>query len=165
MDSRVRGPQYVFPRRWQQINPPRDLVSRDGLPRLQSVRQLRPHDVLSLVLFSDRAEVFLPPMRVADINRLESQISMVQCGGATEIFRGLEAGYSLLTRYGDSRANRHLVLLTDGHTYGDEAPALNLAERAAQENIATSALGIGSEWNDVFLDRLTSFSGGTEVPR
>ncbi|HNZ12251.1 MAG TPA: DnaJ domain-containing protein [Anaerolineaceae bacterium] len=127
---------------------------------VQLVRQLRPHDILSLVLFSDRAEVFLPPMRVADINRLESQISMVQCGGATEIFRGLEAGYSLLTRYGDSRANRHLVLLTDGHTYGDEAPALNLAERAAQENIATSALGIGSEWNDVFLDRLTSFSGG-----
>jgi len=128
---------------------------------VQLVRQLRPHDILSLVLFSDRAEVFLPPMRVADINRLESQISMVQCGGATEIFRGLEAGYGLLTRYGDARTSRHLVLLTDGHTYGDEAPALNLAERAAQENIATSALGIGGEWNDVFLDRLTSFSGGS----
>jgi Ca-activated chloride channel family protein len=56
---------------------------------------------------------------------------------------------------------RQVILLTDGHTYGDEQSCLALAEAAGQEGIGISALGIGHEWNDVFLDRLTGISGGS----
>jgi len=52
------------------------------------------------------------------------------------------------------------VLMTDGHTYGDEAQCLTLARDAAQRGVAVSAFGIGADWNDVFLDQLVSPSGG-----
>ncbi|MFO3797513.1 MAG: VWA domain-containing protein, partial [Anaerolineales bacterium] len=55
----------------------------------------------------------------------------------------------------------HIILLTDGHTYGDEQACLELAEQAAEQGILISALGLGSDWNDAFLDRLASRSGGS----
>ena len=50
----------------------------------------------------------------------------------------------------------HLILLTDGHTYGDEPACLALADEAATLRIGISALGIGSDWNDSFVDQLAS---------
>jgi Ca-activated chloride channel family protein len=56
-----------------------------------------------------------------------------------------------------------LVLLTDGHTYGDEQICYNLAQQVADENIVINVMGIGHEWNDAFLDRLSSLSGGSSI--
>jgi Ca-activated chloride channel family protein len=55
----------------------------------------------------------------------------------------------------------HIILLTDGQTYGDEQECLKLAESAAAQNIGISGMGIGSDWNDIFLDALASKTGGS----
>lgn len=55
----------------------------------------------------------------------------------------------------------HIILITDGRTYGDEANCLALAEKAALSGIGITAMGIGNEWNDAFLDDLASRTGGT----
>jgi Ca-activated chloride channel family protein len=57
----------------------------------------------------------------------------------------------------------HVILLTDGRTYWDEAASLQLAEEAAQEGIEITAMGIGEEWNDIFLDSLATKTGGQAV--
>jgi len=54
-------------------------------------------------------------------------------------------------------------LLTDGQTYGDEAKCLALAKQANEQYIGISGLGIGSEWNDIFMDQLVSTTGGSSV--
>jgi len=54
-------------------------------------------------------------------------------------------------------------LLTDGQTYGDEQACLELAEEAAAQNIGISGMGIGSEWNDIFLDALAGKTGGSSA--
>ena len=59
--------------------------------------------------------------------------------------------------------SRHLVLLTDGHTYGDEENCYALARNAAEQGIIISALGIGHEWNDLFLEHLTAITGGSTL--
>jgi Ca-activated chloride channel family protein len=127
----------------------------------QLLRSFRPLDMLSIVTFSDRAEVVIPLGRIADLAKAESKISMIATGGGTEIFSGLEVGLGQLQGFRGIRAIRTLILLTDGHTYGDEKACLTLAERAASEGITLNALGIGNEWNDAFLDNLTSISGGS----
>ncbi len=127
---------------------------------IQLLRAFRPQDMASIVTFSDRAEVVIPLGRITDLSKLESKISMIGTGGGTEIFSGLEAGLGQLQGLRSARAVRTLILLTDGHTYGDEKACLTLAERATSEGITLNALGIGHEWNDAFLDRLTSISGG-----
>jgi Ca-activated chloride channel family protein len=57
----------------------------------------------------------------------------------------------------------HLILLTDGRTYGDDQACLAAAERAGKRGIGISAMGIGEDWNDDLLDGIASRSGGTSA--
>lgn len=91
----------------------------------------------------------------------DPRIASIQTGGGTEILRGLQSGFDVLTQTGLEDAGRHMIILTDGHTYGDEEECFQLAQKAGEQGIIISALGVGSEWNDAFLDRLTGLSGGT----
>jgi Ca-activated chloride channel family protein len=116
--------------------------------------------MISVVTFSDRAEVVIPPSRPSDLVRMENRISQIHTGGGTEILKGLETGLAQLSVGKGLRMVRQLFLLTDGHTYGDEQTCFELAKKAAANGITINALGLGHEWNDAFLDRLTSLSGG-----
>jgi len=130
---------------------------------LNLLRQLGPEDYFSVVVFSDRADVLFPSMRAANYAKVESIISMLKAGGGTEIYRGLEAGINEIRRNLDASHINHLVLLTDGKTYGDEESCLRLARKAADEGVSISGIGIGDEWNDAFLDKLVGASGGNSV--
>ncbi len=130
---------------------------------IQVLRNLRPQDILSVVTFSDRAEVIIPAAYHQDRTRLEARIQMIQPSGATEIYQGLEAGVKEVMRSLDSKRISHIVLLTDGHTYGDEQQCLALASKIAERGIGISAMGIGQEWNDIFLDILATRTGGSSA--
>ena len=129
----------------------------------QLVQTLRPQDIFSFVVFSDRAEAVIPAAIQMDRMKLQGRIQMIQTGGATEIYQGLEAGLREIRRNLDSQHFNHIILLTDGHTYGDEQACLQLAEEAARQNIGISGLGIGSDWNDIFLDALASRTGNNSA--
>ena len=130
---------------------------------IQVLRNLRPQDILSVVTFSDRAEVIIPAAYHQDRARLEARIQMIQPSGATEIYQGLEAGVKEVMRSINSSRINHIILLTDGHTYGDEQLCLALASKVAEHGIGISAMGIGQEWNDIFLDVLATRTGGSSA--
>ncbi len=127
------------------------------------IHNLRPEDLFSVVTFSDFSEVLVPASFQSDRSRLQGRIQGIQAGGGTEIYQGLAAGVAEIRRAaGDQRIN-HLILLTDGHTYGDEQNCLSLAEEAGRENIGISGFGIGADWNDNFLDALAGKSGNNST--
>jgi Ca-activated chloride channel homolog len=136
-----------------------DMVKTSALNLLQ---QLRSQDILSVIAFSDRAEVLIPPTRASALSKSDHRISLMQTGGGTEILQGLALGMEQLRKTDNSHL-RHLILLTDGHTYGDDDGCVELANAAANEGITISVLGIGYEWNDVLMDRIASLSGGDSV--
>jgi Ca-activated chloride channel family protein len=86
---------------------------------------------------------------------------MMQPSGGTEIFQGLQAGKGEVMRGITAGCVNHIILLTDGHTYGDESACMDMAKEAARKGIGISGLGIGKEWNDTFLDSLASSTGGS----
>ena len=130
---------------------------------IQVLRNLRPQDILSVVTFSDRAEVIIPAAYHQDKLRLEAKIQMIYPSGATEIYQGLEAGVKEVMRSLDSKRVNHIILLTDGQTYGDEQLCLALAGKLAERGIGISGMGIGQEWNDIFLDVLSTRTGGSSA--
>jgi Ca-activated chloride channel family protein len=130
---------------------------------IQLFRQLNPMDMVSVVAFSDRAEVIIPPTRANELGKMDHRISLLQTGGSTEIFQGLKLGIQQMRMAAGMTAVRHTILLTDGHTYGDEQNCMELAKKAAQEGIVINGLGLGHEWNDTFLDELTGISGGSSM--
>lgn len=127
---------------------------------IQVLKNIRPQDILSVVAFSDRAEVIIPASYNQDRSRLEARIQMIQPSGGTEIFQGLDAGAREVMRSLDAKRLNHIILLTDGQTYGDEQKCLDLASKLAERGVGISAMGIGKEWNDIFLDILATRTGG-----
>lgn len=129
----------------------------------QIIDQMTPDDVLSVVCFSDRPDVLIPASRVSDKMSLRATITMMRADGSTSIFPALQAGLEECRRYLDRQRVNHMILITDGRTYGDEKNCLELAAQATREGIGISAMGIGEEWNDEFLDALASTTGGTST--
>ncbi len=128
---------------------------------IQFLRDLRAEDIFSMVAFSDRADVIIPASYRNDRLKLESRIRDIHAGGATELFQGLQSGLDEVRRGRDARRVNQIILLTDGHTYGDEEACLKLAEQASREEIGISVMGIGSDWNDTFLDQVAGRTGNT----
>ncbi len=125
------------------------------------VRSLRQQDILSIVTFSDRAQVLIPASLQADRRKMETKIRMILPSGGTEILQGLKAGIAEVKKnFSDERVN-HVILLTDGETYGDEQEAIIAAEESAKSGIGISGLGIGKDWNDEFLDELATRAGSS----
>jgi len=128
---------------------------------IEIIRQMRPEDILSIVSFNDRSEVVLPAASYANNNKSEGRVRLIQARGGTEIFQGLAKGFLEVQRNLNSQSINHIILVTDGHTYGDESKCQKLAVEASQLGIGISCLGIGSEWNDTFLESLASATGGS----
>ncbi|MDW8072099.1 MAG: VWA domain-containing protein [Anaerolineae bacterium] len=140
-------------------------------PRLQAVREgvqriidyISSDDVLSIVVFNDRAEVLLASQRNIDRARVRAMVSAIQPAGGTELLQGLGAGIRELMRGKTERSLNHLILLTDGHTYGDEQGCLEMAKWAGQNRISMSLMGLGEDWNESLLDQMAALSGGRSL--
>lgn len=124
------------------------------------VEKLAAEDIISVISYSDRAEVVVPSTKLTNKNIIQGRIRSILASGGTEIFQGLTAGVKELHQVPLDQYVSHLILLTDGHTYGDDRECLELAQKAAAHGIGFSAFGIGEEWNDEFLDLLVAPSGG-----
>ncbi len=121
---------------------------------------LKPEDRLALIAFSDRAEVIVPSVRGTEKRRLHTAINRLVPSGGTEIYQGLVAALDEVRPYVGGHYINHIILMTDGRTYGDEELSLVEARRAAAQGIGISALGIGEDWNDLFLDALARAGQG-----
>jgi Ca-activated chloride channel homolog len=124
------------------------------------LRQLKPYDIFSLVKFNDWAELLISPGSLGELKSAEMKVQLLQAGGGTEIFKGLDMGFTQVEQNRSNQRVNHIILITDGRTYGDEVNCEMLAEKCSALQIGISVLGIGSQWNDKFLDHITSKTGG-----
>lgn len=125
------------------------------------IRNLQPGDILSVVAFDNRAQVIvraeekqIPDVMIAAVESLAER-------GGTEIAQGLAQALEELERFSRQPVVSHLILLTDGETYGDEARCLELAQKVHDQGITITALGIGTEWNEALLDQIADISEGS----
>ena len=129
----------------------------------QIIDDLRDTDAFAVVSFSDRAEVTVPGHWGGDKLQAKARVSAIRPGGGTEVYQGLLKGMEELNRHRRLQAINHLILLTDGQTYGDEQDCIELAGEAKQQGVGISAFGIGEDWNDKLLDAIASKSGGVSA--
>lgn len=129
----------------------------------QIMDDLRDDDAFAVIAFSDKGEVIVPSHVGGDKIQAKAKISAIRPGGGTEILQGLLMGLQELNRRRRLQAVNHMILLTDGQTYGDEQDCIELAENARRQNIGISAFGIGEDWNDKLLDAIASKSDGVSA--
>lgn len=128
---------------------------------IRLLSKLNENDLISIVTFSDVAEVLLPPTHPSRIDFIENKVNSIEVSGATEMRRGLSTAIDLLWGGYEQPFSQQLILLTDGHTYGDEQACLDLAKKAAERGIVITGMGLGNAWNDQFLESITAVTGGS----
>ncbi|MDW8172572.1 MAG: VWA domain-containing protein [Anaerolineae bacterium] len=138
-------------------------IDRVKVAAQKIIQDLNPQDFISVVTFNDRATVIIPATATEDKTALRARISMISASGSTEIYQGLKTGYDEIRKNISPRLVNHIILLTDGHTFGDQEACFALAKEAYEHGVAITAMGLGSDWNDEFLDTLASSTGGTSM--
>jgi Ca-activated chloride channel family protein len=116
-----------------------------------------------VVTFGDRAEVLIPATRNLDKALAKARVSTIHTTGGTEILKGLTTGLEQIERLRGPGTVNHVILLTDGRTYGGEQECLAQAELARRRRVGISTMGIGQDWNDRLLDEIAARSGGTST--
>ncbi len=99
------------------------------------LEKMLPDDMVTMVAFSDWAEVILPPQKIDSSPKITTVLNRITASGGTELFSGLQVGIRQLSHTNLETHNNHLILLTDGHTYGDEKSCVNLDQKAADNGI------------------------------
>ncbi len=137
--------------------------------RLQRVKEavntiidgLEERDIFSLVTFGDRAQIVIEAQPRLDKASAKAQVRAIHSAGGTEILQGLRAGLTQIERWRAGEVASHLILLTDGQTYGDEEECVAAAQGAGERQITITTIGIGQDWNDQLMDEIARRSGGT----
>jgi len=129
----------------------------------QIIDGLHDDDALAVVTFNDRANIVLPSQPGASRAYAKAKISTMSASGGTEIFQGMQAGLAEVEKHHNEQVISHMILLTDGQTYGDEEACIAEARLAGARHIGISAMGIGEDWNDALLDEIAAQSGGVSA--
>jgi Ca-activated chloride channel family protein len=123
--------------------------------------EMNDDDVLTVVRFSDDAEVLVPlqPVREAR-SRAAAAIDRMVANGNTDIARAVRTSVRELGN-GDGRVRR-IVLVTDGRdTSGTpRRTASDLARRESERGVTVSTLGIGTDYDASYLADLSQAGHG-----
>ena len=145
-----------------------DYVQR-GL--LQMVGQLVPGDRVDLVLFDSDVCAPLENFVVGrdDGAVLEQEIRKIRPNSATNLVGGLRDAYRIQTarnRASVADRNRRIVLLTDAFLNEgmvDQDLVAEVGRRFEEDGIRLTGVGVGREFNDSLLNKLTEKSKGSYV--
>lgn len=126
------------------------------------IDHLSPGDYISLVMFSDKAEVIIPAMSARDPQGMKAAVEGIKVKGGTHMSRGMRAGLDELRRQIVPYAINRMILLTDGRTI-KEKQCRELAREAREAGVVINPLGIGSDWDEDLLDDIGQLSGGAKA--
>jgi Ca-activated chloride channel family protein len=125
------------------------------------IDQLEPDDIISIVIFDDRADVLVPSQPASDRDGLKRLVDRITDRGGTEMSKGMRLGLNELRKnMGHDRVSR-MVLLTDGQTYGDEDECIKLAKECQELGLPIVAFGLGEDWNEELLDEIAGATAGS----
>ncbi|WP_129628671.1 VWA domain-containing protein [Candidatus Oscillochloris fontis] len=124
------------------------------------IETLTEQDVVSIVIFDDTVQTLVPATLATDRAALLAAIDTISEAGGTAMSLGIQAGQTELQKHLGPDRLSHMLVLTDGQTWGDEETCRNIARSLGQANVRITALGLGAEWNEQLLDDLAEFSDG-----
>ena len=134
-----------------------------GLKRATSglIDTLTPDDMVTIVIFDDAVQTLVPATPATNKAVLLNAVEAISERGGTAMSLGMQAGQTELLKHIGSDRLSHMLLLTDGQTWGDEELCRTLARDLGAQGVRITALGLGAEWNEQLLDDLAEATGGT----
>jgi Ca-activated chloride channel family protein len=128
------------------------------------VQNLSANDILSIVLYNDRVETFMMPEKVQRKDIISQRIAQIKAGGTTNLSSGWLEGCNLVMQHRDSEYINRVILMSDGlanRGITETARLVNLAQQKLSENISTTTMGLGSDFNEDLLMAMSNAGGGS----
>ncbi|GAB4281824.1 MAG: hypothetical protein Kow0092_36970 [Deferrisomatales bacterium] len=126
-------------------------------------RNLQAADRLSVVVYSDRADVLVSGGDLHDRLLVEHHLDMLRPSGATNLSAGLFEGVAQARASRTEGALSRIVLLSDGLANRGVVSPEDLASYARKlpgEQLSVSTVGVGDEFDEALLMGLASAGGG-----
>jgi Mg-chelatase subunit ChlD len=142
--------------------PDRVKISHDAMREL--VRQLKPQDRISLVVFARTARLVAKHLEGGAANVLLTEIGLLNPEGGTNLEEAMDLAYETAVEQFMPNANNRVILLTDGAANLGNVNPEDLKQKVVEhrlKGIATDCFGIGWEdYNDDLLEVLSRNGDG-----
>jgi Ca-activated chloride channel homolog len=123
------------------------------------IADMQDNDEISLVRYSSSSEVLQPMRRLGDVrSALLASVDAIQADGGTNIPSGLRQGRDTLRQASSGRVKR-IILVSDGLD-STRAEAEQLAVDAAESGVVTSSMGIGLDFDEMYMSSVASKGHG-----
>jgi Ca-activated chloride channel family protein len=124
------------------------------------ISQLRPTDIVSIVVFDDEAVVAVPAQKLGDKKSVIDIIYAIQADGGTVIYDGMVKGFAEVSKNLAGNYMNRVVLLTDGYDSYPPEEVVAKAKENIKKGIELSTIGVGMDYNQALLAQLASAGGG-----
>ena len=124
---------------------------------------LEPNDILSIVAFTDQAELIMPARRVVNKQLIKQHIDMLQVGNTTDLYGGIQLGAGQVASVASSGHVNRALLFTDGEPTAGIKDFSSIVGQVAEQKsrgVTLTALGFGSDYNEELLAAIAKRSGG-----
>jgi Ca-activated chloride channel family protein len=130
---------------------------------IEALRRLGSADIFSLVMYDHNVETVVPAQSAANSEWIEARIRRIQAGGNTALFGGVSQGASEVRKHMTERYIHRIILLSDGlANVGPSSPEElgRLGSALIKEGIAVTTVGVGTDYNEDLMTRLSQNSDG-----
>ena len=137
-----------------------DRIDALKIALIHYIKQLRPTDIVSLIVFNEKSSILIPAQKVDDAKYFVTVINSIEAGGGTVIYDALIDGYEQVLKNFKPNYTNRVVLLTDGF---DSTPVEKLVNKSKEYNkkgIELSTIGVGENYNQSLLSLLSNVGGG-----
>jgi Ca-activated chloride channel family protein len=133
---------------------------------LKLLEQLAPGDQVSIVAFSEEAEVLASMTPLTAREELRAAVTRLTVSGGTNVEAGVLAGYQEASKAFRPAATNRVILLSDGlANQGDtvwQSLSGKVREQAAKQ-LTLLTVGVGRDYGDELMERLADTGDGMAV--
>ena len=126
------------------------------------VGKLSPEDKISIVAFSETAEVLASGKSIDERKEVKETVNNIYAEGGTDINIGLVYGIEEVKKHASPNHTNFIILLSDGEHNGTILPQniYDLSEEASKEDFYISTLGFGLDHDETLLSKIAKAGNG-----
>ncbi len=138
-------------------------VMKYGLDKLIDY-SLKNGDVVNLIKFASEASVvFENKTYDSDKSYIKTTFANLNTEGSTNLNAGISLAYQIAQNYYDSTKMNRVIMITDAYANTGEVDPTTISQKTSinnMEGIYFSGVGVGSDFNEAFLNELTEAGKG-----
>ena len=130
---------------------------------IEALRRLGTDDIFAVVFYDHNVNTVVPAQHARLIEGIEGRIRGVRSGGNTALFAGVSQGAAEVRKNLDRKYVPRIVLLSDGIANVGPSTPEDLGRLGAaliKENISVTTVGVGTDYNEDLMTRLSQNSDG-----